>query len=108
MWIHEGFCTYSEALYVECIYGYNQMLAYINNQKKFIRNDNPITGDYHVNQQGSSDMYHKASVMLHTLRTLIEDDSLWFNILNNISEKFKYQTIDAQDIMNYIMRITLR
>ena len=23
MWIHEGFCTYSEVLYVECIYGYD-------------------------------------------------------------------------------------
>ena len=26
MWIHEGFCTYSEVLYVECLYGYNAML----------------------------------------------------------------------------------
>ena len=27
MWIHEGFCTYAEVLYVECIYGYNTMLS---------------------------------------------------------------------------------
>ena len=41
MWVHEGFCTYSEALYVECIYGYDEMIKYVNNQKRFIRNNSP-------------------------------------------------------------------
>ncbi|MBT3418360.1 MAG: M1 family metallopeptidase [Flavobacteriales bacterium] len=106
MWIHEGFCTYSEALYVECMYGYNQMLEYVNNQKRFIRNKSPIVGCYHVNHQGSGDMYQKASVMLHTLRTLIEDDELWFSIIRDISDKFKYKTINASDIMTFIMQRT--
>ena len=91
MWIHEGFCTYSEALYVECIYGYDQMIEYVNNQKRFIRNKSPIVGCYHVNHQGSGDMYQKASVMLHTLRTLINDDQLWFSIIREISDNFKYK-----------------
>ena len=106
MWIHEGFCTYSEALYVECLYGYDQMLEYVNNQKQFIRNSSPIVGHYHVNDIGSGDMYHKGSVMLHTLRTLIENDELWFELIKEISEKFKYETLDAQEIMNYIMERT--
>ena len=106
MWIHEGFCTYSEALYVECMYGYNQMLEYVNNQKRFIRNKSPIVGCYHVNHQGSGDMYQKASGMLHTLRTLIEDDELWFSIIRDISDKFKYKTINASDIMTFIMQRT--
>ncbi|MGY8950190.1 MAG: M1 family metallopeptidase [Flavobacteriales bacterium] len=106
MWIHEGFCTYSEALYVECLYGYDQMLEYVNNQKRFIRNNSPIVGHYHVNDKGSGDMYHKGSVMLHTLRTLIENDELWFELIKEISEKFQYETIDAQEIMNYIMERT--
>ena len=106
MWIHEGFCTYSEALYVECIYGYDQMLEYVNNQKRFIRNKSPIVGCYHVNHQGSGDMYQKASVMLHTLRTLIKDDQLWFSIIREISDKYKYKTINASDIMTFIMQRT--
>ena len=106
MWIHEGFCTYSEALYVECLYGYDQMLEYVNNQKRFIRNNSPIVGHYHVNDKGSGDMYHKGSVMLHTLRTLIENDELWFELIKEISEKFQYETLDAQEIMNYIMERT--
>ena len=103
MWVHEGFCTYSEALYVECMYGYDQMLDYVNNQKKFIRNDIPVVGCYHVNHPGSTDMYHKGSLMLHTLRTLINDDTLWFDILLDISNRFKYQTIDANEIISYII-----
>ena len=106
MWIHEGFCTYSEALYVECLYGYDQMLEYVNNQKQFIRNNSPIVGHYHVNNKGSGDMYQKGSAMLHTLRTLIENDELWFELIKEISEKFQYETLDAQEIMNYIMERT--
>ena len=90
MWIHEGFCTYSEALYVECLYGYQKMLSYVNNQKKNIKNDKPIIGPYNVNQMGSSDMYAKASVMLHTLRTLVDNDDLWFKIIRDINIDFKH------------------
>ncbi len=57
MWVHEGFCTYSEALFVECYYGYEKMLSYLKNQRKFIVNDKPIISDYGVNKQGSRDMY---------------------------------------------------
>ena len=102
MWVHEGFCTYSEVLYVECMYGYKAMLSYVNNQKRSVRNDKAVIGPYHVNKGGSSDMYFKGSLMLHTLRSLIEDDNLWFDIIKGISNDFKYQTINGQDIIDYI------
>lgn len=102
MWVHEGFCTYSEVLYVECVYGYDAMLSYVNNQKRMVRNDKPVIGHYHVNSGGSSDMYFKGSLMLHTLRNLIEDDKLWLDIIKGISNKYKYQTIDGQEVINYI------
>ena len=103
MWVHEGFCTYSEVLYVECMHGYDAMLSYVNNQKRSVRNDKAVIGPYHVNQTGSSgDMYFKGSLMLHTLRNLIEDDELWFDIIKGIANDFKYQTVDGQVIMDYI------
>jgi aminopeptidase N len=102
MWVHEGFCTYSEVLYVECMHGYESMLKYVNNQKIRIKNDKPIIGPYHVNKEGSGDMYQKSSLMLHTLRTLIEDDKLWFEIIKGIANVFKHQTIDGKDIITYI------
>ena len=104
MWIHEGFCTYSEVIYVECMYGYKTMLEYVNNQKRFVRNDKPIVGPYNVNKKGSNDMYQKGSLMLHTLRNLINDDELWFSILKGISIDFKYKVLDGKDIIEYINR----
>ena len=102
MWVHEGFCTYSEVLYVECMYGYDAMLSYVNNQKGSVRNDKPVIGPYHVNAEGSSDMYNKGSLMLHTLRSLIEDDELWFEMIKGIANDFKHETVDGQEIINYI------
>ena len=102
MWVHEGFCTYSEVLYVECIYGYEKMLSYVNNQKKNVRNDKPVLGHYDLNSSGSSDMYYKGSLMLHTLRTLVDNDSIWFEIIYDIANTFKFQTIDGNEIINYI------
>jgi len=102
MWVHEGFCTYAEVLYVECMYGYDAMLSYVNNQKRSVRNDKAVIGPYHVNKGGSSDMYFKGSLMLHTLRSLIEDDKLWFEIIKGIANEFKHQTIDGQAIISYI------
>jgi len=102
MWVHEGFCTYSEVLYVECMYGYEAMLSYVNNQKKRVRNDKAVVGPYHVNKEGSSDMYYKGSLMLHTLRNLISDDKLWFEVIKGISTDFKYKTINGQEIIDYI------
>ncbi len=102
MWVHEGFCTYSEVLYVECIYGYQKMLEYVENQKRFVRNDKPIVGPYNVNKKGSNDMYQKGSLMLHTLRSLVDNDSLWFSIIKSISEDFKFKVIDGIDILKYI------
>ena len=102
MWVHEGFCTYAEVLYVECMHGYDAMLSYVNNQKRSVRNDKPVIGHYHVNKEGSSDMYFKGSLMLHTLRSLIEDDALWFEIIKGIANDFKHQTIDGQAIISYI------
>jgi len=108
MWIHEGFCTYSEVLYVECIYGYDAMLEYVNNQKKSVRNDKPIVGPYNVNTRGSNDMYQKASLMLHTLRSVIDNDSLWFSLIKGISYEFKHKTIDGIDVINYINSVIQR
>jgi len=47
-------------------------------------------------------MYYKGSLMLHTLRTLVDNDSLWFKIIYDIANTFKFQTIDGNEIINYI------
>lgn len=103
MWIHESFCTYTEALYVEKIYGYEKMLEYLVYQRNFIDGGSPILGHRDVNIQGNSvDMYYKGSWMLHSIRNTIENDSLWFSILKDLAQNFEKSTCDGSDVINYI------
>jgi len=102
LWIHEGFCTYSEALYVECLHGYDTALAYINAKKPYVENIEPIIGTYNINREGSVDMYNKGMLMLNTLRNVIANDSLWFNIIRGIIEHFSYKTVSSDEIETFI------
>lgn len=103
MWIHESFCTYSESVYVECKYGYEKMLEYLQYQKMFINNRSPIYGIYGLNHEGNGgDMYYKGAWMIHTLRNVMNNDSLFKATLKGIAQEFAYQTIDGEQIIEYV------
>ena len=102
LWIHEGFCTYSESIFVECEAGTEAAIKYINDKKPWIGNKESIIGDYGVNKEGSGDMYNKGSLFLNTLRHVVNDDELWWSIIKGLAEDFKYQTVDTQDIIDYM------
>ncbi len=104
MWIHEGFCTYAEAIYVECLYGKATAVEYINHMKTLVAFDKPIIGDYRVNNEGSGDMYHKGAVFLHTLRTLTDNDALWWSIIKGIQQEFGMQTVTSAQIEAYMSK----
>ena len=101
MWIHEGFTTYSETVFIECIKGYNDAMKYVNGQARNVRNDKPIIGQYGVNNEGSGDMYYKGSLLLNTLRHVIGDDEKWWKILYNYSETFKKKIITSDTVIDY-------
>jgi len=102
MWIHESFGAYAEAIFVECQYGREEALKYINGKKFGVLNDKPIIGVYNVHERGSGDMYNKGQLVLNTLRSVIDNDALWFSILRGLADTFKYQTITADDVFGYI------
>lgn len=102
MWIHESFCTYTEAIYVECMYGKEKALKYINARKNHVENKEPIQGIYGYNSEGSGDMYLKGSLLLNSIRTVINNDSTWWSIIKGIQEDFKLQTVNANQIIRYI------
>ncbi len=106
MWIHEGFCTYSEAIYVECMFGYDTAIAYVNAKKPGIDNEEPIIGTYDVNHEGAGDMYNKGMLMLNTLRHVVNNDSLWWSIIRGIQQEFGMKTTTTNEIVTYINRRT--
>ena len=101
MWIHEGFTTYTETVFVECTQGYDAAMKYINGQSKNVRNDKPIIGQFGVNREGSGDMYYKGSLLLNTLRHVINNDTKWWAILLKYSETYKKQIIDTPTVIAF-------
>lgn len=102
MWIHEGFTAYSENLFLDYYYGKEAAAEYVIGTRKLIQNDRPMIGSYNVNHEGSSDMYYKGANLLHTLRTLINNDDLWRQILRGLNKEFYHQTVTTQQIEDYI------
>jgi len=106
MWIHEGFTTYSEALYLDYHFGTASGNKYLIGLRQRAANNDPITGIYKVNQRGSDDMYHKAAAMIHTLRQLINNDDRFRDLLRGINKTFYHQTLTSEQLENYIMEQT--
>ncbi|TFG78563.1 MAG: M1 family peptidase [Flavobacteriales bacterium] len=102
MWVHEGFTSYSENLYVEYHFGKEAGHEYQVGLRNNIRNDRPVIGYYNVNKEGSGDMYSKGSSMLHTIRQVVNDDEKWRQILRGLNKDFYHQTVTTQQIENYI------
>lgn len=117
VWIHEGFATYAEALYVESIQGKNAYLRYLLTYRLFIKNKRPVVGPAGVRffDYKDSDVYMKGAWILHTLRTLLESDQslpdgskLFFDILKSFHEKYKMKTVASKDFSDMVNEITDR
>ncbi|RSK39296.1 M1 family metallopeptidase [Mangrovimonas spongiae] len=106
MWVHEGFTTYSESLFLEYYYGKKAASEYLIGLRQIIKNDIPIIGPYNVNKEGSGDMYCKGANMIHTLRQLVEDDDTWRAILRGLNKDFYHQTVSTQQIEDYLSKKT--
>jgi aminopeptidase N len=106
MWIHEGFTTYSENLFIDYYYGTEAAAEYVIGTRGKIKNDRPIIAPYEVNQSGSGDMYFKGANMLHTLRQLVEDDALWRQVLRGLNKTFYHQTVTTEQVEAYMSQAT--
>lgn len=101
MWVQEGFCTYTEALYIECMYSKADYQKYMNGLK-MISNDRPILGKKGVNARGSDDMYRKGAWILHTLRSVLNNDEAWFKLIKGIAQNFERSITTSDAVIAFI------
>jgi aminopeptidase N len=106
MWIHEGWTTYLECLYVEYNYGYDDALKYVNALKKKVKNDRPIITQRGANAEPPADQYFKGALFLNTLRSIVNDDPRWWKLIHDYYQHFKYQNIMTEDIIRYFNQQT--
>lgn len=100
-WIHEGFDTYAEAVYVECQWGYDDAIRYVNGYRSKVRNEQPVIGPSGVNQWPPQDQYFKGALLLNTLRHVLADDAAWWALLREFPRHFRLQDIWTADVINF-------
>jgi aminopeptidase N len=102
MWIHEGWTTYLEGLYVEHLFGHDEALRYLNAYKSKVRNREPIITQRGIHRSPSQDMYFKGALFLNTLRSVVDDDARWWKLLRDLFQHFKYQNIMTEDLVQFV------
>jgi aminopeptidase N len=108
MWIHESFTTYSEALDVEYWKNTAEARKYLVMQRPKIVNNNPmiVPYDVYLHWRSNNDIYYKGTWILHTLRSSIDNDTLWFNSLHDFSTTFSKQTITTKQVISFFSERT--
>jgi aminopeptidase N len=103
-WLHEGFATFSEAIYVEEKFGREEYLKYMTLYRWTIINRRPLVGPYGIRyfNYKDGDIYTKGAWVLHTLRETIADDSVFFDIIKTFATRFALKNVRSQDFINVV------
>lgn len=102
LWVHEGFTTYTEAMYIENQFGKVAAAEYIQGLRALISNNSNIIGVYGLNQTGSSDMYYKGANIIHTLRHWMNNDSKFKEMIRSINQEFYHHIVTSAQIEEFI------
>ncbi|MBN1301404.1 MAG: M1 family metallopeptidase [Melioribacteraceae bacterium] len=102
IWLNEGFATYCEALYWEAKSDRKALISTMIKYKKDFETGtlyNPGADIF------SRIVYEKGAWVLHMLRREIGDE-LFFKVLRNYFEKFKYKNADTEDFIEVCEEIS--
>tara|TARA_X000000368_G_scaffold356573_1_gene298670 strand:+ start:1775 stop:3496 length:1722 start_codon:yes stop_codon:yes gene_type:complete len=104
IWIHEGLQVYSEAIYFEDKFdSYEVGVHYLNSLKNRIVNEIPIVGNENENHWAlHGDTYMKGAWVMHTLRSVINNDEIWFEILKEFMTENAKGFADTRDFFNKV------
>ncbi len=100
-WIQEGWTTYAEGIYVECLFGYAEAIKYLNGYRGKVANREPIIGPIGVNHWPTQDQYFKGALFLNTLRHVVDNDEQWWALIKDYTAHFRYKNIWTKDVINY-------
>ena len=108
IWIHEGLQVYSEAIYLEDKFdSYEVGIDYLNSIKSRIQNKIPIVGPVDENYWAlNGDTYMKGAWIMHTLRSAINNDSIWFKILKEFMIENARGHVSTEDFFSKVKEKT--
>ena len=104
IWIHEGLQVYSESIFFEDKFNsYEVGVHYLNTIKNRIVNEIPIVGNENENHWAlHGDTYMKGAWVMHTLRSVINNDETWFEILKEFMTENAKGFANTKDFFNKV------
>lgn len=107
-WIHEGICSYGDALYVREFEGQQAYVDFFKRSVFGIKNDLPVVMGKDIDEEKAyhSDIYPKGAFFMHTL-AYIMGDSLFFPTLKGFITDPKYtysNLVSTQDVEQYFSK----
>ena len=109
-WLHEGFATYAEGVYVEKTQGADRAEAFFAEKRACVSE----TGSLDQGEGKTShdvytpDVYCKGATVLHTLRQFVDDDAAWWRSLRDFNLEHRYGSATPDDLRAVIERDTGR
>ena len=110
IWLHEGFATYAEILFLEQMEGYDQSIKELQNHMRFIYNIWPLVQNRDVNENSfvSDDVYGKGAALLQCLRATINNDSVFKAMIRDFNLAYRDSTIDSDTFIRFVNEYTGR
>jgi hypothetical protein len=71
-----------------------------------VKNLQPIVSARGINSRPPEDQYFKGALFLNTLRSVVNDDPRWWALLHGYYQRFKYQNIMTEDVVQYFNQET--
>lgn len=108
IWLHEGFATYAEYMFLEHMLGYEVSMEEINNHNSYIFNVWPLVQNRDVNEDAfaSNDVYTKGAALLNCLRATMDNDSVFKKMLRDFHLAYRDSIIDSDCFINYVNHYT--
>jgi aminopeptidase N len=110
IWLQEGFATYSEIVFAEHELGYDASLFYTGYRiATMVNNKLPVVGPSGVSywNHKDNDVYNKGALILHTIRNIVNDSTLFFDILQTFYREHEAKShVSSADFIEVVERKT--
>ena len=103
-WIHEGFATYAEGVYVEHLHGREEADRFFAQQRRFTHPRESLFRGTGTNsrQAYNSVIYSKGAGVLNTLRHYIADDAAWWRALRRFNLEYRYRNAGTAEFQSIV------
>ncbi|MBC7425478.1 MAG: M1 family peptidase, partial [Bacteroidia bacterium] len=88
----------------------SEAVRYLVSQRKLIQAKQPMIGPRNEFYHGfkDNDIYYKGAWILHTMRSVIDNDSLWFAALKGFCLQYRHSIVKTEDVIAYFNNSTGR